>query len=101
MNKNALIAEVAKRSHISKKQSKEIVECVFDCMADELNAGNNVQIVGFGNFKVKERSPREGISLETNDRITFPSCRVVSFRIGKTLRDRLNGLKSSEAEDEE
>ncbi len=91
MNKNALIAQVAEKTGISKKQSKEIVETVFDSMADALKAGDNVQIVGFGNFKVKERAARKGVSLQSKDKIVFPPCKVVSFKIGKTLRDTLNG----------
>ncbi len=90
MNKNSLIVEVADRTNISKKQSKEIVEAVFDAMADALKSGDNVQIVGFGNFKVKERQERKGVSLQSKDTITFPPCKVVSFKIGKTLRDTLN-----------
>lgn len=91
MNKNSLIAMVAEKNNISKKQSKEIVESVFDSMSEALNSGDNVQIVGFGNFKVKERAARKGVSLQSKDRITFPPCKVVSFKIGKTLRDSVNG----------
>ena len=53
MNKNILIADVAEKTGISKKQSKEIVEAVFESISNALQAGDNVQIVGFGNFKVK------------------------------------------------
>ncbi len=91
MNKNILIADVAEKTGISKKQSKEIVEAVFDSITDALKNGDNVQIVGFGNFKVKDRAERKGVSLQSKDQITFPPCKVVSFKIGKTLRDELNG----------
>lgn len=90
MNKNSLIAEVAEKTKISKKQSKEIVETVFESISDALKAGDNVQIVGFGNFKVKERAARNGVSLQSKDNIVFPPCKVVSFKVGKTLRDTLN-----------
>lgn len=93
MNKNTLIAEVAEKTGVSKKQTKEVVEAVFDTIADVLKAGDNVQIVGFGNFKVKERAERKGVSLQSKDKILFPRCKVVSFKIGKTLRDSLNGEK--------
>ena len=45
------------------------------------------------NFKVKERAERKGVSLQSKDKIVFPPCKVVSFKIGKTLRDSLNGEK--------
>lgn len=93
MNKNTLIAEVAEKTGVSKKQTKEVVEAVFDTIADVLKTGDNVQIVGFGNFKVKERAERKGVSLQSKDKILFPRCKVVSFKIGKTLRDSLNGEK--------
>ncbi len=93
MNKNILIADVAEKTGISKKQSKEIVEAVFESISNALQAGDNVQIVGFGNFKVKERAERKGVSLQSKDKIVFPPCKVVSFKIGKTLRDSLNGEK--------
>mgnify|MGYP004529718097 FL=1 len=91
MNKNILIADVAEKTGISKKQSKEIVEAVFESISNALEAGDNVQIVGFGNFKVKERAERKGVSLQSKDKRVFPPCKVVSFKIGKTLRDSLNG----------
>ena len=93
MNKNILIADVAEKTGISKKQSKEIVEAVFESISNALQAGDNVQIVGFGNFKVKERAERKGVSLQSKDKIVFPPCTVVSIKIGKTLRDSLNGEK--------
>ena len=65
MNKNILIADVAEKTGISKKQSKEIVEAVFESISNALEAGDNVQIVGFGNFKVKERAERKGVSLQS------------------------------------
>ena len=90
MNKNALIAAVAEKKGLTKKESKEVVELIFDIMADALKSGDNVQIVGFGNFRVKERAAREGVSLQSKDKITFHPCKVVSFKMGKTLRDKLN-----------
>ena len=101
MNKNSLIAEVAEKTNISKKLSKEIVEAVFECMSDALESGDNVQIVGFGNFKVKERAARKGVSLQSKDNIVFPPCKVVSFKVGKTLRDTLNGGCDCDCDDEE
>ena len=90
MNKNALIAAVAEKKGLTKKESKEIIELAFDIMTEALESGDNVQIVGFGNFKVKERTAREGVSLQSKAKITFPPCKVVSFKMGKTLRDKLN-----------
>ncbi len=101
MNKNSLIAEVAEKAHISKKQSKEIVETVFESISSALESGDNVQIVGFGNFKVKERAARKGVSLQSKDSIVFPPCKVVSFKVGKTLRDALNGGESCDCDDDE
>lgn len=73
MNKNSLIAIVAEKNGIPKKQSKEIVESVFDSMSEALNNGDNVQIVGFGNFKVKERAERKGVSLQSKDKNCIPT----------------------------
>lgn len=87
MNKSDLIAKVAETSELSKKDATKAVEAVFEAIADALQGGDKVQLVGFGNFEVRERSARKGRNPQTGEEIEIAASKVPSFKPGKALRD--------------
>jgi len=87
MNKTELIAAVAEKSGLSKKDSEKAVSAVLDAVTEALVAGDKVQLVGFGTFDVKERAARVGRNPKTKEEIQIPASRVASFKVGKALKD--------------
>ena len=87
MNKTELIAAVAEKSGLSKKDSEKAVSAVLDSITAALVAGDKVQLVGFGTFDVKERAARVGRNPKTKEEIQIPASRVASFKVGKALKD--------------
>jgi DNA-binding protein HU-beta len=87
VNKSELINKVAEISEISKKDATKAVEAVFEAISDALQGGDKVQLVGFGNFEVRERSARKGRNPQTGQEIEIAASKVPSFKPGKALRD--------------
>ena len=87
MNKTELIAEVAKKCGISKKDAEKAVTTTFDTIADALSQGDKVQLVGFGSFEVKKRAERIGRNPKTKEAIQIPASKVPVFKAGKALKD--------------
>ncbi|WP_309118659.1 HU family DNA-binding protein [Paenibacillus sp.] len=87
MNKTDLIAKVAEATELSKKDVTNVVEAVFDSIADALQNGDKVQLVGFGNFEVRERTARKGRNPQTGEEIDIPASKVPAFKPGKALKD--------------
>ena len=87
MNKAELVAAVAEKAGLSKKDSEKAVNAAFDTITETLVAGDKVQLVGFGAFEVKERGERTGLNPQTKETITIPATRVASFKVGKALKD--------------
>lgn len=87
MNKTELIASVAEKAELSKKDSGKAVEAVFDTITKALTEGDKVQLIGFGNFEIKERSARKGRNPQTGEEIEIAASIVPSFSPGKALKD--------------
>ena len=87
MNKAELVAAVAEKAGLSKKDSEKDVNAAFDAITCALVAGEKVQLVGFGAFEVKERGARVGHNPQTKEEITIPATRVASFKAGTALKD--------------
>lgn len=87
MNKAELIAAVAEKAGLSKKDTEKVVSAVFESITAELVAGEKVQLVGFGNFDVKDRAERIGRNPRTKEEIKVPASRVPVFKAGKALKD--------------
>ena len=90
MNKTELIAEVAKKCAMSKKDAEKAVSATFDTIAEVLCAGDKVQLVGFGVFDIKERGARIGRNPKTKEEIEIPATRVPVFKAGKVLKDAVS-----------
>ena len=87
MNKTELVAAVAEKAALSKKDSEKAVNAAFEAITAALVAGDKVQLVGFGSFETKERSARIGRNPRTKEEIEIPASRVPAFKAGKALKD--------------
>ncbi len=90
MNKTELIAAVAEKAEISKKDAEKAVKAFTDAVAEELAKGGKVQLVGFGNFEVSERPAREGRNPRTGETMTIAASKIPKFKPGKALKDEIN-----------
>lgn len=91
MNKTDLVNAVAEKSELSKKDAAKAVDAVFETVMDSLSKGEKVQIIGFGNFEVRERAARKGRNPQTGEEIEIPASKVPAFKAGKALRDAVRG----------
>ena len=90
MNKTELVAAMAEKAELSKKDAESALKAFVDVVTDELKKGEKVQLVGFGTFAVKERAARTGRNPQTGKEITIAAAKVPSFRAGKALKDAVN-----------
>ena len=90
MNKAELIAEVAVKAGLSKKDSEKAVNAALDTISASLQSGEKVQLVGFGVFDVKERGTRMGRNPKTKEEIEIPASRVPQFKAGKALKEAVD-----------
>ena len=91
MNKTELVASVAEKSGLTKKDSETAVNALFASIEEALVAGDKVQLVGFGTFEVRERKERKGQNPQTKKPITIPATKVPAFKAGKNLKDVVAG----------
>ena len=89
MNKTELVAAVAAKTELSKKNAEKAVAAVLDTIAETLAAGEKVQIVGFGTFEVREREARTAKNPRTLETVEVPACRVPAFKAGQGLKDKV------------
>lgn len=87
MNKTDLVNAVAEKSELSKKDATKAVDAVFESVMDSLKSGDKVQLIGFGNFEVRERSARKGRNPQTGEEIEIPASKVPAFKPGKALKE--------------
>jgi DNA-binding protein HU-beta len=87
MNKTELVNAVAESSELSKKDATKAVDAVFDSILNALKDGDKVQLIGFGNFEVRERAARKGRNPQTGEEIEISASKVPAFKPGKALKD--------------
>ena len=90
MNKTELVAKMAEKSGLTKKDAEKAVNAFFASVEDALVADDKVQIIGFGTFEVKERSARKGRNPQTGKEIDIPASKNPVFKAGKALKDAVN-----------
>lgn len=90
MNKTELITAVTEAAELSKKDATKAVDAVFEAITNALKDGDKVQLIGFGNFEVRERSARKGRNPQTGQEIEIPASKVPAFKPGKGLKDAVN-----------
>lgn len=87
MNKTELVAAVAAKAELSKKDAEAAVAAVLDSVKDALADGDKVSLVGFGTFSVKTRAAREGVNALTGKPFSTPETKVPAFKAGSALKD--------------
>ncbi|MGL4861340.1 MAG: nucleoid-associated protein HU-alpha [Enterobacteriaceae bacterium] len=87
MNKTQLIDVIAAKSSLTKTQAKGALDATIAAITESLKAGNAVQLVGFGTFKVNHRSARLGRNPQTGKEIKIAAAKVPAFVSGKTLKE--------------
>ena len=90
MNKTDLIAAVAEKSELSKKDAEKAVNAVVKTIVDALKADEKVSVAGFGSFEAKTRPARKGHNPATGEEIEIAATKSASFKAGKALKDALN-----------
>ncbi len=90
MNKTELIDAVAEGADISKAAASRAVDTMLDSISKSLANGDQVTLVGFGTFSVKDRAARTGRNPRTGEPIDIPAAKVPGFKAGKALKDAVN-----------
>ncbi len=90
MNKTELIAAVAEKAAISKKDADKAVAAFIEAVTDSLAKGDKVQLVGFGTFEVRERAERTGRNPKTKETITIAASKTPAFKAGKAFKDAID-----------
>ena len=89
MNKTELIAALAEKAEVSKKDAEKVLNAFVDTVQDAVKADDKVQLVGFGTFESKARAAREGKNPQTGEVIKIAACKVPAFKAGKAFKDML------------
>ena len=90
MNKTELIAAIAEKTELSKKDAEKAVKAFTDVVVEELQKGEKIQLVGFGTFEVSERAARTGRNPQTGAEMPIPASKSPKFKAGKAFKDLLN-----------
>ena len=90
MNKTELVAAIAEKAELSKKDSEKALKAFIDVVTEELKKEHKVQVVGFGTFEVSMRAEREGRNPQTGETMKIAACKAPKFKAGKALKDAIN-----------
>ena len=90
MNKSELVAAMAAKTELSKKDSEKALKAFIDVVTEELKKGDKVQLVGFGTFEVAKRAAREGRNPQTGKSMKIAASKAPKFKAGKALKDEVN-----------
>ena len=90
MNKTELVAAIAEKSGLTKKDAEKALVAFTESVEDALKKGDKVQLVGFGTFEVKNRAARTGINPQTKKPVEIAASKAPAFKAGKAFKDALN-----------
>lgn len=90
MNRTELVAAMAEKSQLSKKDAESALKAFIDVVSEEMQKGEKIQLVGFGTFEVSERAAREGRNPKTGETMTISASKSPKFKAGKALKDLVN-----------
>ena len=93
MNKSDLIAEISKKTNLTKKDSDLAISTFFEVVSKQLSKGEKIQIVGFGTFETRHRKARIGRNPSTGEEIKIADSIVPAFKAGKALKDAVSKSK--------
>ncbi len=87
MNKTELIAAIAEKTELTKKDAEKALVAMIEAITEELQEGNKVQLIGFGSFEVKTRAARTAFNPQTKKPIELAETKYPVFKAGKALKD--------------
>ena len=90
MNKTELIAAIAEKTELTKKDAEKALKAFTDVVEEELKKGEKVQLVGFGTFEARTRKARLGKNPQTKEAVEIPAATVPAFKAGKAFKDIVN-----------
>lgn len=90
MNKTELVAAIAEKTELTKKDSEKALKAFIDVVSEQLKKGEKIQLVGFGTFEVTKRAARTGKNPQTGKTIKIAACMAPKFKAGKALKDAVN-----------
>ena len=89
MNKTELVAVLAEKTEVSKKDAEKVLNAFIETVQDAVKADDKVQLVGFGTFEARKRAARVGTNPQTKAKVEIPSCKAPAFKAGKAFKDML------------
>ena len=89
ITKDSLVEMVHNEVGLNKREAKELIECFFEQIKTSLENGNDIKLSGFGNFMLRNKSPRPGRNPKTGEEVTISQRRVVTFKSGLKLKSKL------------
>ena len=89
MNRTELVAAMAEKTQLSKKDAEAALKAFVDVVSEEMKKGEKVQLVGFGTFEVSERAAREGRNPQTGETMTIAASKTPKFKAGKGFSERI------------
>ena len=90
MNKTELVAAIAEKSGLTKKDAEGALKAFTETVEETLVKGDKIQLVGFGTFEVAERAAREGRNPQSGEVMKIPASKAPKFKAGKALKDAVN-----------
>ena len=96
ITKDSLVEMIHNEVGLNKREAKELIECFFEQIKASLESGNDIKFSGFGNFILRNKSPRPGRNPKTGEEVTISERRVVTFKSGLKLKSKLEAYDGSE-----
>ena len=96
ITKDSLVEMVHNEVGLNKREAKELIECFFEQIKKSLEDGNDIKLSGFGNFVLRNKSPRPGRNPKTGEEVTISERRVVTFKSGLKLKSKLEAYDGTE-----
>lgn len=91
MNRSELVSAISEKSGLNKKNTELAVKSFMEVIEEALEAGDKVQLVGFGTFEVRERKARKGVNpRDPKKKIDIPASKAPVFKAGKPLKEKIN-----------
>ena len=90
MTKKELITAVSEKTGLSKKDTEAFVNSFIETVTEELSAGNDVNLTGFGCFEVRSRKEKTCLNPQTKERMVVPATKAPAFKPGKALKDSVS-----------
>jgi len=91
MNKSELVAALAAKTELSKKDSEAALNALVDVIGETIAKGEKVQLIGFGTFERKARPARTARNPRTGEEVKIAASKAPAFKAGKALKDKVNG----------